>query len=398
MHFTLPLPFHTLTSDTTLGAFMLTAIPCLLMRGGTSKGPFFLASDLPQEPEVRDRVLLSIMGSPHIRQIDGIGGGDTLSSKVVIVNRSSRPGIDVDYLFAQVAVDENTVDTTPNCGNMLAGVAPFAIERGLVPSSDPITTVRVFNINTKKIIEASVETPGGRVNYEGSIQIDGVPGKGSGILLNFMDAAGAKTGKLLPTGNTIDIIDRIPVSCVDFSTPMVFLAAASVGKTGYETKQELDTDKDLLAKLEQLRHRAALLMGMGDVSGRVLPKLALLAPPRHGGDITSRYFVPWNCHAAHAVTGALCLVAACSIPGSVAALNKRDTKDPGVIRIEHPAGSLETRIEVEHHADTELPTIKKVGIVRTARPLLSGVVYIPGSVWSNYHPAEGDRGAERYAS
>lgn len=361
---------------------MLIPIPCVVMRGGTSKGPFFLSRDLPRDESTRNKVLLAVMGSPDRRQIDGLGGGDSLSSKVVMVDASSRPGIDVEYLFAQVSVDSETVDTTPNCGNMLSGVAPFAIEHGLVKASMPTTLVRIFNRNTNKVVEAIVETPGGKVNYEGDIQIDGVPGSGAPILLNFLDAAGAKTGKLLPTGKLIDEVDGVAVSCVDFSTPIVFLAAQSVGKTGYETKQELDADADLLARLEQIRLKAAVLMGMGDVRGQVLPKVVLLAKPAKGGNISSRYFVPWNCHAAHAVTGALCVAAACSIPGTVAAgLVRLDTKDPGAITIEHPAGKIDTRVLFDGAAKDGIPSIKSAGIVRTAKPIVSGVTYVPGSLW-----------------
>jgi hypothetical protein len=351
-------------------------IPCVVMRGGTSKGPFFLASDLPQDEGARNRLLLSIMGSPDRRQINGLGGGDSLSSKVVIVSPSVRPGIDVEYLFAQVGVDTGIVDTNPNCGNMLSGVAPFAIEHGLVPASSPSTTVKIFNINTGKVIEAVLPTPNGKVTYEGDVQIDGVPGKGAGILLNFLNAGGAKTGRLLPTGNVVDFVDGIDVSCVDFSTPVVFLRADAVGKTGYETKQALDADLVLLTWLESIRRKAALRMGMGDVSGRVLPKLVLLAPPQCGGNISSRYFVPWNCHAAHAVTGALCVAAACHIPGSVAAkLMRADPADPGMVLIEHPSGKIETHITLGPLQEGGVPQICSAGIVRTARPLMSGIAF-----------------------
>lgn len=352
------------------------------MRGGTSKGPFFLASDLPKEERTRDRVLLSIMGSPDRRQIDGLGGGDSLTSKVAIVNISRRPGIDVEYLFAQVGVGSNIVDTSPNCGNMLAGVAPFAIEKGLVKTTSPMTIIRIFNINTEKVVEAVVPTPAGRLTYDGDVQIDGVPGKGAGIVLNFLDAAGAKTGKLLPTGNAVDSVDDIAVSCVDYSTPIVFLAAQSVGKTGYESKQELDADSGLLNRLESIRRQAALKMGLGDVSGKVLPKIVLLAPPAANGNITSRYFVPWNCHAAHAVTGALCLAAACHIPGSVASgMVRLNVADPGAVVVEHPSGTLEARVKFRDGGTHGIPAIESAGIVRTARLLISGVVYVSGALW-----------------
>ena len=353
---------------------MMTDIPCMLMRGGTSKGPFFLEDDLPRDAELRDRVLLAAMGSPHIRQIDGIGGGDSLTSKVVIVGRSTRPGIDLEYLFAQVAVGEGAVDTAPNCGNMLAGVGPFAIMRGLVEARDPETSIRVYNRNTGKIIEAVVQTPCSEVTFDGDARVDGVPGTGAPIVLNFLDAAGAKTGKLLPTGNVVDIIDGIEVSCVDLASPLVFVRAADLGKTGYESKRELDADPALIARIEPLRRQAALRMGLGDVSGKVLPKFAIVAKPRNGGTVAARYFVPWNCHSAFAVTGALCLGAAARIPGTIV-YGVADQEEPGVVVIEHPAGSLETRMSTRDDG-TGVPVFERAGIVRTARPLLEGVVHV----------------------
>lgn len=361
---------------------MTTDIPCLLMRGGTSKGPYFLAQHLPPDPETRDKVLLAAMGSPHLRQVDGIGGGDSLTSKAVVVGRSTRPGIDIDYLFAQIAIGKAAVDVAPNCGNMLAGVAPFAIDRGLVAASSPTTPVRLFNINTGKAIEALVQTPDGQVTYEGDAAIDGVPGTGAPIILNFLDAAGAKTGKLLPTGRPIDVIDGIEVSCVDLSSPLVFVAAAALGKTGYETKRELDSDPDLLKRIETIRRAAALLMGLGDVSRKVLPKFAIVAPPVAGGNVASRYFVPWNCHSAYAVTGALCLAAAANIPGTVAhAVARHGHDNPRAVVIEHPAGRLETLMRMQWLPHSPVPVFERAGIVRTARPLLSGVVHIPDDVW-----------------
>lgn len=358
---------------------MLSDIPCVLIRGGTSKGPYFLREDLPADPVQRDRLLLAVMGSPHLRQIDGIGGGDSLTSKAVIVGRSSRPGIDLEYLFAQVAVGRPEVDTSPNCGNMLAGVGPFAIESGLVEARDPETTLRVFNVNTGKIVECVVQSPGARVTYEGEARIDGVPGTGSPIVLNFLDAAGAKTGRLLPTGRVVDVIEGISVSCVDLSTPLVFAYAASFDKSGYETKAELDADRDFLARLERIRRGAARVMGLGDVAGKVLPKFALVAPPACGGNVASRYFVPWNCHSAYAVTGALCLGAACCIPGTVANAAARLHDDqPGLVVIEHPAGKLETRMTMRKADGDGIPEFERAGIVRTARPLLAGVVHVLG--------------------
>jgi 2-methylaconitate cis-trans-isomerase PrpF len=294
---------------------MQTKIPCVLMRGGTSKGPFFLASDLPADPQLRDEVLIAALGSPHEYQVDGVGGGNPLSSKVAIISKSQQPGADVDYLFAQVIVNERRVDTKPNCGNMLVAVGPFAIEAGLVRASDAETVVRIHNVNTKSMVESIVQTPGGHVSYAGAVAIDGVPGTAAPVKLNFKSAVGAVTGKLLPTGNVLDVIDGIEVSCVDVAMPIVLMRAEQFGKTGYETTAELDADEAMLARMEAVRIKAGLLMGMGDVSKSVVPKAALLAPPRHGGTITSRYFMPHSCHKAHPVTGTICVASACAIEG-----------------------------------------------------------------------------------
>src|SRR5436190_12648536 len=355
---------------------MLTRIPCMMIRGGTSKGPFFLVSDLPDDIAQLHRTLLAVMGSEHIRQIDGIGGGDSLTSKAVLVGRSKRPGIDVEYLFAQVAVGGDTVDTAPNCGNMLSAVGPFAIERGLVQATSPHTTLRIFNRNTGKTIEAIVQTPDGKVTYEGNAAIDGVPGHGAPVVLNFLDAAGAKTGKLLPTGAAIDVVNGIQLSCVDFASPLVLIAATALGKTGHETKAALDHDKVLFERVEAIRLEAARRMGLGDATGKVLPKVALLAKPARGGSISSRYLTPWTCHAAHAVTGALCVAAACRVPDSIAARMAADEPDTQKIVIEHPAGKIETRVEVDPNSMPGVPVILRAGVVRTARLLLSGRVFL----------------------
>ena len=361
----------------------LTAISCILMRGGTSKGPYFLAEDLPAEPDLRDRVLLAVMGSPDIRQIDGLGGADPLTSKAAIVSRSERPNIDVEYLFAQVIIDRAFVDTSPNCGNMLAGVGPFALERGLVAAREGETVVRIFNVNTGAVVHATVQTRGRQVQYDGDVPIDGVPGTGAPIALNFLDAVGSKTGKLLPTGQVRDEVEGVAVSCVDLAMPMVVARAADFGKTGAESKAELNADTDLLARIERVRRAAGQRMGMGDVAGKVVPKFCLIAPPRHGGTITSRYFVPTSCHAAHAVTGALCLAATCVLPGSVA--EGIAALPPGprrTIIIEHPSGTLATEFELE--GPLEAPAIKRAAFVRTARKLMSGSVYIPGRIWRGH--------------
>ena len=355
---------------------MMYTIPTVLMRGGSSKGLYFLASDLPWHTAERDRILLAAMGSPDVRQIDGLGGGDEQTSRVMIVGPSKRPGIDVEYLFAQVSVVRNLVDITPTSGNMLSGVAPFAISRGLVSARDPLTTARILDLNTGKIVEAEVRTPGGKVTYEGTFRLDGVPGTAAAIRLRFRNPAGGKTGRLLPTNRVIDIIDGVRVTCVDFANPVMMLSADDVGKTGHETKQDLDTDRTWLSRIEGLRQQAALLMGMGDVSGSVLPKVMMLAPPREAGNIASRYLAPTSCHATHALTGAASILAAVNVRDSIAALIASSEGDTSRIVIEHPSGAMEVECELAGRDDSGLPLILSASVVTTARPLFTGNVYV----------------------
>lgn len=351
------------------------AIPCMLMRGGTSKGPLFLASDLPADAEARNDVLLSLMGSPDIRQIDGIGGADSLTSQALIVGPSTREDADIDYLFAQVAVAQRQVDTSANCGNMLAAVACFAIERSLVVPDEGITRVRLFNLNTRRLVHAYVPTPNGELTYEGDTRIHGVPGTGAGIVLDFVDPKGARTGRLLPTGNATDTIDGVPVSLVDFAIPVVLIPARALGKTGYESKAELDADSALLATIERLRHKAAALMRLPDPAHSVLPKVSLLAPSREGGSIASRFYVPWNCHVAHSTTGALCIAAATRIDATIAAeLASSRSGEPDEIVIEHPSGRLAVRLAVKTGASGAM-CITHASVLLTARPLFDGVAF-----------------------
>ncbi len=356
---------------------MMASIPCVLMRGGSSKGLFFLAANLPPLPAERDRVLLAVMGSPDIRQVDGLGGGDEQSSKVVIVAASAQHGIDVEYLFAQVSVVRNVVDVTPTSGSMLSGVAPFAIEHGLVAARDPATDVRILNLNTGKIVEARVQTPGGQVTYQGDYALDGVPGTAAPIFLRFLDPVGGTSGRLLPTGRCVDVIEGVAVSCVDFANPVVMIAAHSVGKTGYESKQQLDADVAWLSRIEQLRLRAALLMGLGDVAGTVLPKVVVLAASRDGSGIASRYIAPTACHATYALTGAACVLAAANIRGSVAA---RIANPQGVdlrsVVIEHPGGRMEVSCDLGERDADGLPALPSVNAVTTARPLFTGNAFV----------------------
>ena len=359
---------------------MQTAIPCVMMRGGTSRGPYFNAADLPIDPITRDRVLLAAMGSPDERQIDGIGGATTLTSKVAIVSPSEHPDADVDYLFAQVSIDRAFVDTAPSCGNMLAGVGPFAIENQFVLPQDGKTMVRIRNVNTESLIDALIETPNGEVNYEGSTAIDGVPGTAAPVILNFKDVVGSKTGALLPTGNLVDIVEGVRVSCVDVAMPMVITTASELGKTGYETKAELDRDKDFFERLESIRLAAARLMGMGDARGKVVPKFGMLASPRNGGNICSRYFVPIACHAAHAVTGGICVAVCTALKGSVAdGLAQYQGELPEKCIIEHPSGSLEVALDLTL-SGSKL-NVNSAGVIRTTRKIFVGDIYVPGDVW-----------------
>ena len=352
------------------------------MRGGTSRGPYFVASDLPADVARRDAVLLNVMGSPHPLQVDGIGGTNTLTSKVAIVSLSQQKGADVDYLFAQVSVNEAKVDTNPNCGNMLSGVGPFAIEAGMVKGVLGETLVRIFNVNTQSFIEAIIQTPGGRVEYEGEARIDGVSGTGAPIKLNFLDAKGAVTGKMFPTGKPMDMIQGVEVTCLDMAIPMMLVAAGAMGKSGAETPAELDADKAFLARLESMRLEAGRLMGMGDVSAKVVPKVGVLSVPAQGGSIRSRYFTPLACHKAHAVTGAVCVASACALPGTVARklVAPADFK-AGVVRIEHPSGAIEVDLQVSGRGDAM--DITRASLLRTARRIFEGNVLVPERLYSN---------------
>jgi 2-methylaconitate cis-trans-isomerase PrpF len=352
------------------------------MRGGSSKGLYFLAADLPSNTTDRDRVLLAAMGSPDVRQIDGLGGGDDQTSKVILVGPSRRRGVDVEYLFAQVSVSRDLVDITPISGNMLSGVAPFAIERGLVKAGDPSTLVKIFDLNTGRIVEPSAHPRKGYLSRR--LRTRRRTRHSAPIFLRFLDPAGGRTGRLLPSGNAMDHVDGIPVSCIDFANPIVMVAAAAVGKSGYESKQELDADTQWLVRLEALRCRAALLMDMGDVAGMGLPKVVILAPPRDGGTISSRYFSPARCHTTHALTGAVCVAAACNIRGSVASqIANPDSLDLDRIVIEHPSGRLEAHCPVERRTETGLPIISSASVVTTARPLFTGTVFVREQVFAN---------------
>lgn len=355
---------------------MSQSISCIIMRGGTSRGPYLKLSELPLNRDNCALMLQKIMGSGHDLQLDGIGGGNSLTSKVAMVGVSSDPAADVDYLFAQVGIKERSVDFSPNCGNMLAGVAPFAIEMGMVEAGPSSTLVKIRNVNTNKIIHALVATPGGKVIYEGDALISGAPNPAAPIKLTFLDVQGSKTGKLFPTGNTSDHIDGIDVTCIDAATPCVLINAADLGKTGYESPAELDGDTVLLARIEHIRRQAGQLMGMGDVSQQVIPKPVLLAPAHNGGNIHARYFVPHSCHKALAVTGSIAIASACGINGTIATglVTPLAAAAQTMIAIEHPSGKLE--LEVSKSNDDQ-DSIAAVSLIRTARKILSGTIFLP---------------------
>jgi 4-oxalomesaconate tautomerase len=362
---------------------MQTPIPCSLMRGGTSKGPFFLAKDLPPDVALRDRVLLAAMGSPDRRQIDGVGGADPLTCKVGIVSLSERAGIDLEFLFAQVSLDKPLVDTTPNCGNMLAAALPFAIEQGLIPAAGATTTARVLTVNTGMVAAITVETPGGEVTYEGDCVIEGVPGGHAPIAIDFLDIAGSVCASLLPTGRVRDIVEGIGLTCIDNGMPVVVAAAESFGKTGYETRDELNGDAELKARLESLRLKTGALMGLGDVSAKVVPKMTLVAPPRRGGAISTRTFIPHVCHASIGVLGAVSVATACVLPGSMPhAMARLPEGDPMLVSIEHPSGEFTAELSVRMGADG--PVVERAALLRTARRLCSGSLFVPRSVWDGH--------------
>jgi 4-oxalomesaconate tautomerase len=341
------------------------------MRGGTSKGGYFLDSDLPSDVAARDRFLLRVMGSPDPRQIDGMGGADPLTSKVAVVSQSSRTGIDVDYLFLQVFVDQALVSDQQNCGNILAGVGPFAIERGLIPSADGETRVAIFMENTGQVAVATVSTPGGIVSYVGDATIDGVPGTAAPVPLEFCDSAGSSCGALLPSGNSVDVVNGVRVTLIDNGMPCVVLKAGDVGATGYETREELDAAEELKARIESLRLKVGERMNLGDVSDKSVPKMMLVAPPRCGGAVTVRSFIPHRAHASVGVLGAVSVATACLIEGSPAAeLAAVPEGSRKVMSVEHPSGETTCVIQLDRDG-----TVVSSAVMRTARKLMVGRIF-----------------------
>ncbi len=361
-------------------------VPCVLMRAGTSRGPFFLREWLPAGDEARDQALIGAIGASDLLQVDGVGGGSTLTSKVAIVSKSTQPDCDVDYLFAQVGVGDRSVDTRPNCGNMLSGVGPFAIEQGLVAATEGTTRVRVYNVNTRSRVDVTVQTPNCRVVYEGRTGIDGVAGTAAPIQLDFLDAWGAVTGSVFPTGRRIDCIDGIELTCIDAAMPLMIVRAADLGLSGLEAPAELDADRPLLARLEALRRAAGELMGLGDVSASVIPKPVIVSAGHDAHSITSRYFTPRRCHASHAVTGAIGVAAAFALPCTVASSGLQQAGARGVAVL-HPQGRIDVQVEIE--GEGAAAAIRRAALLRTARKILQGELHIPAYVFSK--PIEGDK-------
>lgn len=363
------------------------AVSCSVMRGGTSKGLYFLAEDLPTDRRARDTFLLAAMGSPDVREIDGMGGGHPLTSKVAVVSRSERPGIDVDYLFLQVWPDRAEVSDQQNCGNILAGVGPFALERGLLPAVDGITPVVIHMVNTDAKATAYVETPGGAVNYAGTARIDGVPGTHAPITINFEDVSGSSCGFLLPTGNVLDVIAGVEVTCIDNGMPVVCLKASDLGVSGYETPAELEANTDLKQRVEEIRLLAGFAMNLGDVTNKTVPKISLLAPAKDGGFLTTRTFIPHRVHESIGVLGAVTVATACVLDGSVAAqvadtgapVDASDESRP--VEVEHPTGSFTVKMDVD--TSSGQPVVTKSALLRTARMLMSGTVFVQKSSWEH---------------
>lgn len=351
---------------------MSDGVPCMWMRGGTSKGGFFLAGDIPEDVAARDSFLLSVMGSPDSRQIDGMGGADPLTSKVAVVKKSDADSeADIDYLFLQVVVDTAIVSDVQNCGNILAGVAPFAIERGLIEPAIGETRVTVHMENSGQLAVIAVSTPGGIVNYEGEARIDGVPGTASPVTIAFKDTAGSSCGLLLPTGNVVDVIEGIDVTLIDNGMPCVVMRASDMGISGTENREELENNKDLRSRLENIRLEAGPRMNLGEVIDKTVPKLTMVSPPANGGAISTRTFIPHRCHASIGVLGAVSVATACLLKGSTAAgLANIPAGKSKALKIEHPIGETTIAVDIDDNG-----TVTRAAVLRTARKLFDGKVF-----------------------
>ncbi|MEL7092693.1 MAG: 4-oxalomesaconate tautomerase [Pseudomonadota bacterium] len=358
-----------------------TAIPFLFMRGGTSRGPYLNRADLPDDRDTLAQVLVAMVGSGHPLNIDGIGGGNAVTTKVAMLSRSDDGWADIDYFFAQVSVEEGQVDFKPTCGNILSGVGPAALEMGLMPAADGETVVKIRAVNTGARVVATVQTPGQVVEYEGAATIDGVPGSAAPVALQFMDTIGGATGAFLPTGNLIDSFNGVEVTCMDVAMPMVIAKADAFGLTGYESAAELNDNPDFFAKMEAVRIKAGEAMGIENVASSVTPKFGLLALARDGGTIATRYFMPWKTHPTMAVTGAQCLASCVLTPGTVAdGMAARSNDRPAKVTLEHASGQIDVIVDYDLTADGI--DLRSAGLVRTARLLAKGEVMVPRAVWS----------------
>ncbi|MBM9593858.1 2-methylaconitate cis-trans isomerase PrpF family protein [Roseitranquillus sediminis] len=362
-----------------------TEIPYVMMRGGTSRGPFMRRSDVPEDLDELARVLIAIIGAGHPQNIDGLGGGTPVATKTAMLSVSQEEGIDVDYFFAQVAVDKEVVDFAPTCGNMLSAVGPAAVELGLISPPDGETTTRIRCVNTGAYAEATHRIEDGLPVYDGNEAIDGVNGTAATVVLRFEGTVGSRTGALLPTGNVIDRIGGIDVTCIDVAMPMVMARATDLGVTGHEPSAELDADADLFARFEPIRREAGRMMGFGDVSDKVVPKFGIVAEPQRGGAVAARYFMPWKTHPTMAVTGSQCFAALSVLPGSVADGIARTP--PGLgdgpvrMTIEHPIGGI--HVELDASITNSGLDLRSAGLIRTARMLAKGVATIPAAIWRN---------------
>jgi 4-oxalomesaconate tautomerase len=358
---------------------MQLAIPFMQLRGGSSKGIFLKATDLPSDEAIRNRLILAAMegmGAGDTRQIDGLGGGTSLTSKVAVVSRSKDSRAALDFLFLQVVIGKGKVSATQSCGNILAGVVPFAIESGLLAATHPITIARVNLLNTGGSCDVEVETPNGRVNYAGSAKVDGVPGTAAPIICNYLDTEGSTCGSLLPTGQVLDAIDGIEVTCIDNGMPEIVLRATDLGLSGYETPAELDANEPVKKRLEYIRLILGPRMNLGDVAQKTIPKMCLVSPPRQGGAINTRTFIPHSCHEAIGVLGAVSTATACLLPGAVTdgiAVLPDDTTMG--LSVEHPLGEFTVKLEAS--AEAGRWRIHKSGVIRTARLLSKGELFIP---------------------
>lgn len=356
------------------------AIPCCLYRGGTSKGLFFLERDLPADEIERNQVLLAAMGSPDERQIDGLGGAHPLTSKVAIIRKSKRADVDVDYLFLQVAVEKAEVTTNQNCGNMLAAVGPFAIEQGLVEINGATTDVRIHLDNTGALAVARIQTPDDAVNYLGVTKIDGVPGGAAPVSIEFSGIEGSSCGELLPTGQPVDLIEGVECTCIDNGMPVVMLRATDFGLSGYETPEQLESDKGLKSRLEKIRLEAGPRMNLGDVTSKTVPKMCLISPARHGGLINTRTFIPHRVHEAIGVLGSVSVATACLIPDTVACEMagdaKTDRESTHVYSVEHPTGFFSVEMQLQFSPSGKI-CVQRAALLRTSRLLMRGEVMIP---------------------